>query len=70
MLYHCRRNRRHLDAGPPDHRALDILDHRQLRVRLSLLPAWSLSHNVSLYLLRHSGGSRIIYLEKERNKNT
>ena len=49
---------------------LDILDHRQLRVRLSLLPAWSLSHNVSLYLLRHSGGSRIIYLEKERNKNT
>lgn len=69
-FYHCRRNRRHLDAGPPDHRALDILDHRQLRVRLSLLPAWSLSHNVSLYLLRHSGGSRIIYLEKERNKNT
>ena len=68
-FYHCRRNRRHLDAGPPDHRALDILDHRQLRVRLSLLPAWSLSHNVSLYLLRHTGGSRIIHLEKERNKN-
>ena len=58
-----------LDAGTPDRRALDLLDRRQLRVRLSLLPAWALSHNVSLYLLRHTGGSRIIHLEKERNKN-
>ena len=48
---------------------LDLLDRRQLRIRLSLLPAWALSHNVSLYLLRHTGGSRIIHLEKERNKN-
>ena len=68
-FYHRRRNRRHLDAGTPDRRALDLLDRRQLRVRLSLLPAWALSHNVSLYLLRHTGGSRIIHLEKERNKN-
>ena len=59
----------HLDAGTPDRRALDLLDRRQLRIRLSLLPAWALSHNVSLYLLRHTGGSRIIHLEKERNKN-
>ena len=68
-FYHRRRNRCHLDAGTPDRRALDLLDRRQLRVRLSLLPAWALSHNVSLYLLRHTGGSRIIHLEKERNKN-
>ena len=68
-FYHRRRNRRHLDAGTPDRRALDLLDRRQLRIRLSLLPAWALSHNVSLYLLRHTGGSRIIHLEKERNKN-
>ena len=68
-FYHRRRNRCHLDAGTPDRRALDLLDRRQLRIRLSLLPAWALSHNVSLYLLRHTGGSRIIHLEKERNKN-
>ena len=59
----------HYFTDSPDRRALDLLDRRQLRVRLSLLPAWALSHNVSLYLLRHTGGSRIIHLEKERNKN-
>ena len=69
MLYHRRSESSPPGCCTPDRRALDLLDRRQLRIRLSLLPAWALSHNVSLYLLRHTGGSRIIHLEKERNKN-
>ena len=47
---------------------MDFLDYRQLRLRLYLLPARTLSDLVSLYLLHHTGSYRIIYMEKERNK--